>query len=74
MAATTVLRIEVEDENDERPFFTDVKQGSVSENKNPGTDVMSVQAFDKDGTSPNNFVRTNASSPLVIHQDLRLLI
>lgn len=57
LAATTVLRIEVEDENDERPFFTDVKQGSVLENEPFGTVVMRVQAIDKDGTSPNNLVR-----------------
>jgi len=58
LAATTVLRIDVEDENDERPFFSDVKQGSVLENEIPGTVVMRVQAIDKDGTSPNNLVRT----------------
>ena len=53
---TTVLKIEVEDENDEKPNFNDIKTGSVLENQRPGTFVMRVHANDKDGTSPNNLV------------------
>jgi len=56
LAATTVLKIEVEDENDERPVFNDIKTGNVLENEPNGTVVMRVQAIDKDGTSPNNIV------------------
>ena len=56
LATTTVIKIEVEDENDEKPIFSDVSQGVVLENEPSGTMVMRVQAIDKDGTSPNNLV------------------
>lgn len=57
MAAETILEIYVTDVNDESPTFTAVDGGSVLENSAPSTFVLKVQAIDKDGTHPNNWVR-----------------
>lgn len=51
-----VVKIKVEDVNDNIPYFTEVTTGSISENEPPGTPVMQVRAFDMDGTSANNIV------------------
>lgn len=51
-----VIKIKVEDVNDNIPYFTEVTTGSISEEEAPGTPVMQVRAFDMDGTSANNIV------------------
>ncbi|XP_030373740.1 DE-cadherin [Scaptodrosophila lebanonensis] len=51
-----MLKIKVEDVNDNIPYFTEVKSGTILENEPPGTPVMQVRAFDMDGTSANNIV------------------
>lgn len=51
-----VIKIKVEDVNDNIPYFTEVTTGSISENELAGTPVMQVRAFDMDGTSANNIV------------------
>ena len=57
VAAETLLEIYVDDVNDESPTFIAVDSGSVLENSAPHTFVLKVQATDKDGTFPNNWVR-----------------
>ena len=57
VAAETVLEIFVNDVNDESPTFIAVDSGSVLENSAPHTYVLKIQATDKDGTYPNNWVR-----------------
>lgn len=54
LAAEHQIKIKIEDVNDNIPFFTEVKSGTILENENPGTPVMQVRAFDMDGTSLNN--------------------
>lgn len=44
--------------NDEIPLFIEREQETVLEGMPPGTKVTQVQAVDKDGTYPNNKVRT----------------
>ncbi|ALC40498.1 shg [Drosophila busckii] len=56
LAAEHQIKIKVEDVNDNIPFFTEVKSGTILENEPPGTPVMQVRAFDMDGTSANNIV------------------
>ncbi|XP_075165630.1 DE-cadherin [Haematobia irritans] len=56
LVAEHVLKIRVEDVNDNIPYFTEVKTGTILENENPGTPVMQVRAFDMDGTEANNIV------------------
>lgn len=51
-----IVRIFLEDVNDNIPFFTDVTSGTISENEPPGTPVMQVRGFDNDGTIKNNIV------------------
>lgn len=55
-SAEVIIKIKVEDVNDNIPYFTEVTSGSILENENPGTPVMQVRAFDMDGTSKNNIV------------------
>nr|BAA05942.1 DE-cadherin [Drosophila melanogaster] len=50
------IKIQVEDVNDNIPYYTEVKSGTILENEPPGTPVMQVRAFDMDGTSANNIV------------------
>lgn len=54
--AEVVIKIKVEDVNDNIPYFTEVTSGSILENEPPGTPVMQVRAFDMDGTMANNQV------------------
>lgn len=54
--AEVIIKIKVEDVNDNIPYFTEVTSGSILENEPPGTPVMQVRAFDMDGTSVNNIV------------------
>lgn len=56
LESEVIVKIKVEDVNDNIPYFTEVTTGSVSENEPPGTPVMQVRAFDMDGTSANNIV------------------
>ncbi|GAB0089877.1 DE-cadherin [Sergentomyia squamirostris] len=56
LVAEHLIKIKVEDVNDNIPYFTEVTTGTISENEPPGTPVMQVRAFDMDGTSVNNIV------------------
>ncbi|XP_062128404.1 DE-cadherin [Drosophila sulfurigaster albostrigata] len=56
LAAEHNIKIIVEDVNDNIPFFTEVKSGTILENEPEGTQVMQVRAFDMDGTAANNNV------------------
>ncbi|CAL8115153.1 unnamed protein product [Orchesella dallaii] len=56
LATETTITIFVEDDNDEKPDFTEVTSGVVLEDENIGTSVMRVRAIDRDGTSPNRDV------------------
>lgn len=56
LVAEHVIKIKVEDVNDNIPYFTEVKSGTILENEPVGTPVMQVRAFDMDGTSANNIV------------------
>ncbi|XP_055381774.1 DE-cadherin [Condylostylus longicornis] len=56
LVAEHLIKIKIEDVNDNIPFFTEVKIGTISENEPAGTAVMQVRAFDMDGTSANNIV------------------
>ncbi|XP_054736553.1 DE-cadherin [Anastrepha obliqua] len=56
LVAEHVVKIKVEDVNDNIPYFTEVKKGTLLENEPPGTPVMQVRAFDMDGTEANNIV------------------
>jgi len=55
-AAETVLQVDVIDNNDEWPRFTDLEGGTVLENSPANTLVATVKATDPDGTFPNNQV------------------
>lgn len=57
LATGIIITIKIEDENDEKPNFTEVDSGTVLENEPAGTIVMRVRAIDNDGTAPNNEVR-----------------
>ena len=48
----------LEDVNDEIPLFTEREQETVLEGEPIGTKVTQVNAIDKDGTYPNNEVRS----------------
>lgn len=56
LVSEVIIKIKVEDVNDNIPYFTEVTTGSISENEPPGTPVMQVRAFDMDGTTANNIV------------------
>lgn len=56
VVAEVIIKIKVEDVNDNIPYFTEVTSGSILENEPPGTPVMQVRAFDMDGTAANNIV------------------
>lgn len=56
LVAEVIVKIKVEDVNDNIPYFTEVTSGSILENEPPGTPVMQVRAFDMDGTAANNIV------------------
>ncbi|EDV36495.1 uncharacterized protein Dana_GF12987 [Drosophila ananassae] len=56
LAAEHQIKIKVEDVNDNIPYFTEVKSGTILENEPAGTPVMQVRAFDMDGTPANNIV------------------
>lgn len=64
--ASVTIVVKIEDVNDEIPQFIELIQGSVVENDVVGAQAMTVRAFDKDGTSPNNKVVYKLRS----HQDL----
>ncbi|CAO1327367.1 unnamed protein product [Diamesa tonsa] len=56
LIAEHIVKIRVEDVNDNIPYFTEVTTGTIPENEPPGTPVMQVRAFDMDGTMANNIV------------------
>lgn len=56
LVSEVIIKIKVEDVNDNIPYFTEVTTGSISENEPAGTPVMQVRAFDMDGTTANNIV------------------
>ena len=56
LVAEVQLTINLEDENNLAPIFTNIESGSVLENEPPGAVVMTVSAVDFDGTYPNNHV------------------
>lgn len=56
LESEVIVKIKVDDVNDNIPYFTEVTTGSISENEPAGTPVMQVRAFDMDGTAANNIV------------------
>lgn len=56
LTAEYTIKIQVDDVNDNIPYFTQVDSGIVLENEPVGSQVMQVRAFDSDGTSANNIV------------------
>lgn len=56
LVAEHIIKIKVEDVNDNIPYFTEWKSGVISENEPIGTPVMQVRAFDMDGTEANNII------------------
>lgn len=56
LVAEHIIKIKVEDVNDNIPYFTEVTAGNILENEPAGTPVMQVRAFDMDGTVANNIV------------------
>jgi hypothetical protein len=58
LASEATVFIVLEDVNDEIPLFTEREQERVLEGEPIGTIVTRVNAIDRDGTFPNNQVRT----------------
>ena len=56
LVAEAQLTVNLEDENNQAPIFTNIESGNVLEDEPPGTVVMTVSAIDNDGTYPNNRV------------------
>lgn len=52
--STVNLTIFVQDENDNNPTFNQTHKGYVEENSETGTSVLTISAYDGDGTAPNN--------------------
>lgn len=51
-----IIKIKVEDVNDNIPSFVEIDSGAILENEPPGTQVMQVRALDGDATSPFNTI------------------
>lgn len=47
-----IIKIKVEDVNDNIPSFVEIDSGTILENEPPGTQVMQVRAIDGDATPP----------------------
>lgn len=60
----------LEDVNDEIPLFTEREQETVLEGEPIGTKVTQVNAIDKDGTFPNNQVRSSSVSVYILRYEL----
>ncbi|KAI8427924.1 hypothetical protein MSG28_002259 [Choristoneura fumiferana] len=58
LASEATVYIMLEDVNDEIPLFTEREQETVLEGEPIGTKVTQVNAIDKDGTFPNNQVKS----------------
>ena len=56
LVAEAQLTVNVKDENNQSPIFTNVESGNVLEHEKAGTPVMTVSAVDNDGTYPNSRV------------------
>lgn len=54
LCSTVNLTTFVQDENDNNPTFNQTHKGYVKENSGIGTSVLTVSAYDADGTAPNN--------------------
>ncbi|TRY62862.1 hypothetical protein TCAL_07709 [Tigriopus californicus] len=61
LVAEALLTVQVKDENNQAPVFTNVESGKVLENDAAGTIAMQVSAVDNDGTYPNNAVTYHIS-------------
>lgn len=61
LVAEAQLTVNIEDENNQAPIFTNVESGNVLEHEQAGTPVMTVSAVDNDGTYPNNQVQYQIS-------------
>jgi hypothetical protein len=61
LVAEAQLTVNIKDQNNQAPIFTNVESGNVLENEKAGTPVMTVSAVDNDGTYPNNRVRYKIS-------------
>ena len=61
LVAEAQLTVNIKDENNQSPIFTNVESGNVLEHEKAGTPVMQVSAVDNDGTYPNNRVRYKIS-------------
>lgn len=51
-----IIKIKVEDVNDNIPSFVEIDSGAILENEPPGTQVMQVRAIDNDATPPFNTI------------------
>ena len=51
-----IIKIKVEDVNDNIPSFVEIDSGTILENEPPGTQVMQVRAIDGDATPPFNII------------------
>lgn len=51
-----IIKIKVEDVNDNIPSFVEIDSGTILENEPPGTVVMQVRAIDVDATPPYNAI------------------
>lgn len=51
-----IIKIKVEDVNDNIPSFVEIDSGTILENEPPGTQVMQVRAIDSDATPPFNTI------------------
>ena len=49
-----LIKIKIEDVNDNIPSFVEIDSGTILENEPPGTQVMQVRAIDSDASSPFN--------------------
>lgn len=70
MASEATVFIMLEDVNDEIPLFTEREQETVLEGEPIGTKVTQVNAIDKDGTFPNNQVRSSFVSFFFVQSEL----
>ncbi|XP_050072812.1 DE-cadherin-like [Anopheles maculipalpis] len=56
LVSEIVVKINVMDENDNIPVFSELPSSAILENEPPGTPIVQVHAYDLDGTTANNIV------------------
>ena len=61
-----LVTVNVKDENNQSPIFTNVESGNVLEHEKAGTPVMTVSAVDNDGTYPNSRVSISVNITYVL--------